>query len=199
MRGRLAIAAVLTAAVLPLSAGPADAQARLRFGYFPYEPSYDSYYPGPMYIPAPRYRYYQRIRPRRWDPAWRRPAARNLYNYDPNDPYYTETPQYYEPDIAPPPRRLKKKKLAIPTKKTIQKDVATQDDGEAAPAPAKKKTGAISCDKAGEIVTGYGFSGVKATSCQGNTYSFAAARDGKPYAIKLSAASGELTEVKKVK
>ncbi|CAN5475886.1 hypothetical protein BH10PSE7_BH10PSE7_14950 [soil metagenome] len=198
MFGRLGIAALLTATVLPFCASTADAGARINFGYYPYEPSYDSYYPGPFYVPQPRYYYYERqIRPRRWDPAWRRPTARHLYNYDPNDPYYTETPQYYEPKIAPP-RKLKKKKLAIPAKKTAPKDVAVRNESEPAPAP-KKKSGAISCDKAGQIVTGYGFSSVKATSCQGDTYSFAAAREGKPYSIKLSAASGELTEVKKVK
>jgi hypothetical protein len=212
MIGRLGVAAILTAAVLPFTAGAADAQTRLRLGYYPYEPSYDSYYAGPLYIPQPRYYYYERLQPRRW-PGWRRPNARNLYGYNPNKQFYVQRPPYFEGDLAPPPRKKKKKKLSIPDKKSVstnttkkkvaarEVDIPDANGSEAAPvkAPAKKQASGISCDKAGDIVAGYGFSGVKATSCQGSTYSFAAAREGKPYTIKLSAASGELTEVKKVK
>lgn len=194
MNGRLGIAALIGAGCLALSAGAADAGARLRLNYYPYEPTYDSYYPGPLYIPAPRYYYYE-LRPRRpmrWDPALRRRAARNVYLYDPNDPYYSNDLGYYEPEIVPP--RRKKKKLTLPSSKQPGEKIVTKDATK-----NTKKTGAMSCDKAGEIVSGYGFSGVKATSCKGSVYSFAAARDGKPYTVKLSAASGELTEVKKVK
>ena len=55
----------------------------------------------------------------------------------------------------------------------------------------------LSCDKATAVVTGFGFSEVKAATCSGMTYAFNAVRDGKPYVVKLDAASGELTEVKK--
>jgi hypothetical protein len=56
----------------------------------------------------------------------------------------------------------------------------------------------LSCDKASSIVSGYGFSAVKAQSCSGKTYAFNATRDGRPFAIKVDAANGELTEVKKL-
>ncbi|MGI9462883.1 MAG: hypothetical protein ACR2OM_03035, partial [Aestuariivirgaceae bacterium] len=63
-------------------------------------------------------------------------------------------------------------------------------------APAKKAPkGRISCQKAQEIVAGFGFSDIEAKSCNGKSYDFAAKRDGKPFTITLSSASGELTEV----
>jgi len=202
MMGRFGIAALIGAGCA-LTAGSAEAETRLRLNYG-YEPSYESYYPGPAYIPAPRYYYYE-LRPRRpmrWDPALRRRALRRLYQYDPN--YYAYEPDYSEPEYIAPPRK-KKKKLSLPSSKEPTKKVVTKDAAKVVPkdAPketkAAKKSSAMSCDKASDIVTGYGFSDVKATSCSGSVYSFAAARDGKPYTIKLSAASGELTEVKKVK
>jgi len=65
-------------------------------------------------------------------------------------------------------------------------------------APAAKATGgALSCDKAGQIISGYGFSGVKPSVCTGKIYAFNASRDGNNFAIKLDSSSGELTEVKK--
>jgi hypothetical protein len=68
--------------------------------------------------------------------------------------------------------------------------------------PVEKKTASaapgMSCDKAGEIVSGYGFTSVKPTTCTGQVFAFNATRSGKAYVIKLSSASGELTEVKKV-
>ena len=42
------------------------------------------------------------------------------------------------------------------------------------------------------------FRRVKAESCNGKVYAFNATRDGKPFAIKVDAANGELTEVKKL-
>ena len=59
-------------------------------------------------------------------------------------------------------------------------------------------TTGMSCDKAEKIVSGYGFTSVKPTTCTGQVFAFNATRSGKAYVIKLSSASGELTEVKKV-
>jgi hypothetical protein len=87
---------------------------------------------------------------------------------------YEYEPEYYEPEVDPeyaPQPRIKK--------------------------PVAKKASGISCDKATRIVSDYGFTQVKATSCKGKVYAFNALRDGKPFTIKVSAASGELTEVKK--
>ena len=63
---------------------------------------------------------------------------------------------------------------------------------------AVPSTGAMTCDKAEKIVSGYGFTAVKPTSCIGQVFAFNANRSGKSYVIKLSSTSGELTEVKKV-
>jgi len=55
----------------------------------------------------------------------------------------------------------------------------------------------LSCEAAAEIVEDFGFSDVQSTSCSGETYGFDASRDGNSYAIRVSAADGELTEVRR--
>lgn len=62
--------------------------------------------------------------------------------------------------------------------------------------PASEKT--IGCTAGAAVVTGYGFGEVKPKVCTGNTYAYTAARGGKSYQIKLTAASGEITDVKKL-
>jgi len=162
------------------SAENADAGSKWKFRYYDAYPEYESFYPGPIFIPPPRYyRQYDRY---------------SAYEDDYDDEF---DPDYYEPRYAPPPPRKKIKKAppapqaAKPSttkKKTVtKKPVQTQT----------KKATAISCDRASKIVTGYGFSSVKASSCQGKEYAFAATRDGKNYVIKMSAANGELTQVQK--
>ena len=78
----------------------------------------------------------------------------------------------------------------------------TQTASAARSAPGSEdissKPGAVSCDKATSIVSGYGFGTVKANDCKGQVYEFSAVRDGKNFLIKVSSASGELTEVKKL-
>jgi hypothetical protein len=93
---------------------------------------------------------------------------------------------YYEPQPAQP-----RKKPAA--KSQAQKKAAPADQT----AKAAAATG-LSCDKAASVVAGYGFTGVTPASCGGKTYAFNATRDGKFFAIKLNAANGELTEVKKL-
>lgn len=104
---------------------------------------------------------------------------------------------YYEPEPAPPPRA---KRVTPPAKKpaTAAKPAATQQKTASA-APAKPAAGgALSCEKATSVISGYGFSSVEAASCTGKSYAFNATRDGKKFAIRLDPASGELTEVKKL-
>jgi hypothetical protein len=150
-------------------ASGADAGSRWNFRYYAYDPDYDFYY-GPEYVPQPRYyRYFRRDRP-----AYR-------YNDDNDDYAYDE--DYYEPEYIPP--RKKRKYYVQPPVDTNPK------------AHSAKKMTPISCAKAGEIVSGYGFKSVEQVNCSGQIYAFNATRDGKPFTIKLSAASGELTEVKK--
>lgn len=57
----------------------------------------------------------------------------------------------------------------------------------------------IGCTAGAAVVTGYGFGDVKPKICTGDTYAYNAARAGKPYLIKLSAASGEILDVKRLK
>jgi hypothetical protein len=53
------------------------------------------------------------------------------------------------------------------------------------------------CEQARAIIGKYAFGNVQAKSCEGEVYSFAAERSGKPFVVKISALNGELVEVKK--
>jgi hypothetical protein len=187
-----ALLAVAAGTLMPLSA---QAGGRVHFNYFTYEPGYQTYYPGPLYVPRPRYYYY--------------------YDYNDEPPYaYDYEPDYYEPQYEPQykPRRYKRPSRPYvspkPQHKTVTYDKPTETNGKPTatdvqpeptqPAPIKKKAAGISCDKAAKIVTDYGFASVKAADCTGLVYSFKGNRDGKSYSIKLSSKSGELTEVKKL-
>lgn len=57
--------------------------------------------------------------------------------------------------------------------------------------------GGLSCEAAADIVENFGFSDVQSTSCSGDMYGFDASRDGDSYSITVSAADGELTEVRR--
>ena len=171
---RIGLAMLATAVVGLLAASEANAGSRGHLNLFPFGSAYDDYYGGPIFVPAPRYYYYEprrrHLRPRYY-----------AYQYEPD--YYE--PDYYEPEVNPeyvPPPRVKKAKL--PASKTVTKTV-------------QKTTGTLSCGKASKIVSDYGFNDVTPTSCGGKVYAFQAKRDGKPFSIKVSSASGELTEVKK--
>ncbi len=136
------------------------------------------------------------------------------------DALYGREPQefdesYYEPEpVAPKPKKKpvsKTVKKAPPPAKTAgarstqpvdnqtTASLAPQSGsaGKSATKPAAKSA-SMSCDKAGGVVSGYGFSDVKAASCSGKVYAFNATRDGKSFSIKLDPATGELTEVKKL-
>ncbi|WP_119272753.1 hypothetical protein [Taklimakanibacter deserti] len=172
---RLGLIAAALVSMTVAFAASADAGQRWKMRYYSYDPDYDFYY-GPEYVPQPRYYRYLRDRPA-------------YYEEDEDD--YAYEPDYYEPEYIPP--RKKRKSYARPQIET--KPAQTRPKTQA----AKKKPTAISCAKAGQIVSGYGFKGVEQVSCKGQVYAFNATRDGKPFSVKLSAASGELTEVKKLK
>ena len=53
------------------------------------------------------------------------------------------------------------------------------------------------CEQARAIIGKYAFGNIQAQSCEGEVYSFAAMRSGKPFVVKISALNGELLEVKK--
>jgi hypothetical protein len=171
MLSRLGLIAAALVSVTIAFAASADAGSRWKFRYYAYDPDYDFYY-GPEYVPQPRYYGYTR-------------RDRDYLNDDDDDDYAYD-PDYYEPEYIPP--RKKRRAYAKPQIETRPKAQT-----------AKKKATIISCAKAGEIVSGYGFKSVEQVSCKGQVYAFNATRDGKPFSVKLSAASGELTEVKKRK
>lgn len=66
-------------------------------------------------------------------------------------------------------------------------------------ASAAPAAGSIGCSKGAEIVSGYGFTSVQPRSCTGSTYSFNASRATSAYLIKVAAATGEITDVQKLK
>jgi hypothetical protein len=116
---------------------------------------------------------------------------------------------YYEPQPAQPQKPPKK--TALTPEKTGNASNAPSDNsgasGSAPKAASTEKTSAtapkpaatgLSCEKAAAVVSGYGFSDIAPESCSGKIYAFNAKRDGKSFAIKVSAASGELSEVKKL-
>jgi hypothetical protein len=157
----------------------AEAGSRWKYRYYDYYPQYESFYPGPIFIPPPRYQ-------RKYD-------RYSAYEDDSYDEGFD--PDYYEPQYAPPKKKWKKAQPAPQVSKpsTTKKKTVNKQPTQT---PQKKAT-SITCDKASKIVAGYGFSAVKASTCQGKEYAFAATRDGAAYVIKMSSASGELTQVKK--
>jgi hypothetical protein len=55
----------------------------------------------------------------------------------------------------------------------------------------------FACNQARVIIGKYAFDNIQAKRCEGDIYSFAAQRSGKPFLIKISALNGELVEVKR--
>jgi hypothetical protein len=109
---------------------------------------------------------------------------------------------YYDPNYVPPVRKVTPDKKKAAKSEPMARKKATPLNASAQPTarkPELKSKTALSCDKASTIISGYGFSAIKASDCTSQVYSFDAARDGKSYAIKLNSASGELTEVRKVR
>jgi|GEM_PF-3150379 len=113
------------------------------------------------------------------------------------------------PNMEPVAAAPKKETVAAPKKEIVAasrtetvaapRKEPVKTVAKSAPQPVASSKGGLSCEKAGTIISGYGFSGVKASNCSGQVYAFDAARDGKTYAIKLDSANGELTEVRKVR
>ena len=198
------------AAIAGSFATVADAEAGSRWRFL--NPGYYFYDPPPRDFYAYEYD----------DEEFYGDEERPLAYYDPDDDYYD--PRYYEPRYEgeepvyiAPKKKTKKTVKADPVPKPVAKKSVTAAQKKAltktettslasvekkAVAPAEKKTaaaaGGMSCEKAEKIVSGYGFTSVKPTACSGQVFAFNATRSGKSYVIKLSSASGELTEVKKV-
>jgi hypothetical protein len=164
----------------------------------------------PGFPPPPRGRHHYYPEPYEDDFYWDEEYDEDVYYYPYyEDDYYQPPPRYKKqrkkskaasaavPDdsVSSPPR--KKKAAAKPTAPAKPKAAAAPAEAKSASAPAKPKVTSVSCDKAKSILSGYGFGEVEAKSCNGEVYSFAAKRDGKTFAVKVSALNGELTEVKR--
>lgn len=214
------IALLAVAASGLFAAAPMQAEAKPFFLFRPFLPGYQDGYPPPdnvYYMNEEEYYQYLK-RQRRRQRIMEDYYANQDQGYGGQD-YYDQGPPPYDP-----PRRAKKKIAKVPSAtKTPTKKIAVGKPAGTSPqkavpapksvastksnAPAKDVVtastsaasgGGISCNKAADIVTGYGFDSVKSSSCSGAVYSFNAARSGKAYLIKVNAASGELTEVKKL-
>ena len=157
----------------------------------------DEYYAGPAFIRrVPGLRIFfgdYALSEEEFDELYGRRARRDAEAYD---------ERYYEPELAKPKRKATKKKAEQSNKKKTAAKPAKQAPQKEASAAQKKaapaKSTGLSCEKASSVVTGYGFSSVTPSNCEGKVYAFNAQRDGKSFAIKLDPASGELTEVKKL-
>jgi hypothetical protein len=113
-----------------------------------------------------------------------------------NSPLKSATAKLDGPSKLESPTKLNAAKVDTPSKLETPPKA---NSAAKTPSQAAKSKYAVSCDKAGSILAGYGFSAVTAANCSGQVYAFDATRDGKSYAIKLNAANGELTEVRKVR
>ena len=97
-----------------------------------------------------------------------------------------------------PPKPVVKPKLQVAN---LDRPVVTQKPKLVAPVAPKVNKATdktIGCTAGAAVVTGYGFAEVKPKACTGKTYAYTAARAGKTYEIQMTAASGEIVDVKKV-
>jgi hypothetical protein len=106
----IAAGAIFAACLGVFASSDAEAGTRLHFNYFTYEPEYQTYYPGPLYVPRPRYFYY--------------------HDYDPDPPYaYDYEPDYYEPQVQP--RRYQRpSKPPYATRKLQQQKALSYEEPE---------------------------------------------------------------------
>ena len=174
------------AAILLLALTPAaEAKTRFRVEYL-----FDSWAPHPE-----AYFYDEDFSGEEDIVVYERQRVREYDEFDEN---------YYEPDYVAP-AKPKRKQQAEETRKRVLQPVP--QNGKLAlanpqPLPDAKKakpaaTG-LSCSKATQLVSGYGFSDVKVKSCTGKIYAFTGTRSGKSYEIGVSSGSGQLTEVKRI-
>ena len=212
-------ALVATAVVLPAPA-LADHEGRYcGFGYRPFP-----HYPPVVYPPPPRVRetapgvYEYEVAPGRWV------RMQSGYGYEP-PPRSVRVPppsRVARPEPAQPPVPKSKPDPVDEPSVAVRDAPATitlapvREDPmleQAAPRTAPEipeqtaarspdqmdegSGGGLSCEAAADIVANFGFSDVQSTSCSGDVYGFDASRDGSSFSIRVSAADGELTEVRR--
>jgi hypothetical protein len=139
---------------------------------------------------------------------------RELFNQQQYDLYMREMghpkrrkfqQSYYEPQLAQPKpvRKLKAKprvaviamqkpKIVAPPKPAPQvASLSNRFENKIAPKM-------VDCTKGAAIVSSYGFNAVSTKSCNGTVLVYNAMRSGKNFEINLNAATGELTNVKRL-
>lgn len=115
-------------------------------------------------------------------------------------------PKVVTSPVKPAPKIVKKDtgqdKVVPKIRISVDKSVKPATKPQPKQVDRKRETrlaNSISCSKARKIVSEFGFGDIRTLSCTGREYGFEAQRDGKPYRIRLSALSGELTSVKRGK
>lgn len=217
MSKRFAMMALAAIVGVTAIATAADAEVRLKRknGRAYFEP----YYPGEVYMAEPGI-YGNDVPPSVYDDEDYNGQQRQVVAFDESyyDPYYL--PPSKKLKKAKAAQRAKAKAAALAAAREAEARANALKVAKAKPPEASQEiTGstskiksaavategvkkpasvAVSCEKATSIVSGYGFSTVEATKCAAPTYEFKALRDGKAFVVKVSSASGELTEVKKL-
>jgi hypothetical protein len=108
--------------------------------------------------------------------------------------------------LAAAPKPVLKPKLQLAsvepkaevTKKTSKPIIEKPKVALAPKAVESPKGKTIGCTAGAAVVVGYGFGDVKPKACSGKNYAYTANRGGKNYEIQLIAATGEITDVKKL-
>jgi hypothetical protein len=196
-------------------AGQASAEHRKRLHR---AHQYDRFYAGPEYVRAPRalrfifggYGGYE-MTPEEYDQLFGQDDGFDESFYDPQNDLQDQkaktkkktTTKTSKKSVVPKPVAKpvlpgKEVETASVSAPAVKEQDASTDSGKSLSSTTASSSKGISCDKAGQIISGYGFTGVKPATCAGQVYAFNATRDGKNFAIKLNAANGELTEVKKL-
>ena len=194
-RPTLSFAVVALAAAVAL---PGQAQAEHEGRYFGFGFNPPGYVPPPIvYPPPPRIRevapgvYEYEVAPGRWV------RARPGYAYPPRQ----QRPEQARRVPVPAPVPQERPEATDESPVTVESSPVTtppaQGPEQSTAREASTSGAGISCEAGADIVESFGFSDVQSTGCSGDTYGFDATRDGNAYSIRLSAANGELTEVRK--
>jgi hypothetical protein len=203
MRHAMALAFAAGAAFMLMEAGTAHADP-LDFFRSIRAPRFNDYLPDGAYIMSEEdyYRYLKRKR-------LRRRAIEETY-YGPDDQPIADPPparpkRLQKKSVKPPVRAVAKpapvikKPAAVAVKRVAPAPAAQSKSAEPVTASTTPASGSgMSCSKATQIVSGYGFDSVTPQACAGKSYAFNAQRGGKAYVVRVDATSGELTEVKKL-
>lgn len=221
--GLAAPLAALVAAAVVLPA-PAHAEHEGRYFGFGYRPYVAPQYPPVVYPPPPRVRetapgvYEYEVAPGRWvrmrsghgyQPprgSVRAPSPSQVARPEPAQPPVPQS----KPDAVDEPSVAVREAPATLTLEPVREEPLLEQAAPQSPEQSPEQTAArspdqvdegsgsgLSCEAAADIVANFGFSDVQSTSCSGDVYGFDASRDGSSYSIRVSAADGELTEVRR--